>query len=120
MSEASTPPTSNILRVSSQTRGTAAIVNAEGDLDMATASMLSKALADAEAAGPERVVLDMSGVAFLASAGMTVLAEHHQRCQELGVPFVVVNPNRSTLRTLELTGMSDLLTIVPGIDHALA
>lgn len=123
MSEARTPPiaggSGELLRVSVETRGSAVIVAAVGELDLMTVPALSQALAEAWEASPGRLVLDIGAVTFLASVGMTVLAEHHQRGQQQDVPFIVVTDDRATLRTLQLTGMTDLLTIAPDLAAAL-
>lgn len=85
-----------------------------------TVPLLTRVLTDAWETSPERLVMDLSEVTFLASVGMTVLAEYHQKGQESHVPFVVVTDDRTTLRTLQLTGMTDILTIVPDLSAALA
>jgi anti-sigma B factor antagonist len=124
MSEAHTPGNAgkpgDLLRVSSTARGTTAVVTASGEVDLGTASALDDALTDVESwePRPTRTVLDMSGVTFVASVGLGVLTQHHWRCAELGMPLVVVTANRTTLRALEITGLTDLLTIVATQDEA--
>jgi anti-sigma B factor antagonist len=120
MTEAATEGPNDLLRVSSATRGTTVIVTAAGELDLMTAPTLQQALTAAWAAAPERLVLDLSKVTFLASVGMAVLAEHHQSGQAKNVPFFVVTADHTILRTLQLTGLADFLTILPDLQAALA
>lgn len=83
------------------------VLASSGELDLLTAPVLDRALCAAEGEAPA-VVVDLSGVAFLAVAGARVLqhaAERvgHTRCQSLGI----VAGNRHQQRVLKLTGLAE-------------
>ena len=91
------------------------VVQASGELDMLTAPRLSSQLDRAEAivVPPAPVVLDLSGLTFLGSAGLSVLVAHHERCAALGSKLQIRPGGRVVTRPLELTGLDQVLTVVP-------
>ena len=112
----------DLLAISRKDEATATIVNAGGEIDMSTAPLLSGALTELESAEerPARVVLDLGDVTFMSSDGLKVLNLHERRFAELGIGFVVVAAQRAVVHILEITGMSDVLTVVPDVERALA
>jgi anti-sigma B factor antagonist len=91
------------------------VVHVSGELDLLTAPRLSTQLDLAEAivVPPAPVVLDLTGLTFLGSAGLSVLIAHHRRCTELGSRLEIVPGGRAVTRPLAVTGLDQLLTIVP-------
>ena len=75
-----------------------------GDLDIASASVLSTALAVLADLGSRRVVLDLSGVAFMDCAGLGALLDADTR---LPGGLVLVGPSAPVRRLLGLTGLTD-------------
>jgi anti-sigma B factor antagonist len=109
------------LQVRHQIVDGAVVIHAVGDVDMATRGLLDRQLKTAETkvAPPAPVVLDLTGVVFLASMGLSLLVEHHERCAESGSRLVVVATDRAVLRPMQITGLDELLTIVPTVQAAL-
>ncbi|HYQ64556.1 STAS domain-containing protein [Actinophytocola sp.] len=91
------------------------VVRAVGEVDMLTAPRLSRQLDLAEAivVPPAPVVLDLTGLTFLASAGLSLLLAHDKRCTELGSSLAIVPGGRAVTRPLKLTGLDKLLTVTP-------
>ncbi|MFE9116689.1 STAS domain-containing protein [Streptomyces sp. NPDC007172] len=75
------------------------LLTAVGEIDMSNAAELAAALA--AAAGP--LVLDLTGVEYLDSAGLSVLFPHAERLQ------LVTNPLLDPVLTI--SGLSDLTTV---------
>ncbi|HEY2238108.1 MAG TPA: STAS domain-containing protein [Streptosporangiaceae bacterium] len=76
----------------------------KGEIDMSSAGEFRRALDDSQAAS--RLVLDLTGVDYLDSAGVKVLFDH------LGQqPEVMVSSGTVILRVLDLTGLRDQLAI---------
>jgi anti-anti-sigma factor len=92
----------------------AVIVRAIGEIDPASAPMLSAQLRLAEAAvvPPAPVILDLTGVTFIGSAGLSTLLDHHDRCAELGTRWQVVG-GRVVTRVVAVAGLAELLPVVP-------
>jgi anti-sigma B factor antagonist len=86
-----------------------------GDLDMATALGLDDAVAAALTANrPNRLVIDVGGLDFCDSSGIHALMRARDRAQLWAAGFVVTNPSGITRRTLEISGLLDVLTTVSG------
>jgi anti-sigma B factor antagonist len=97
--------------------GAAAVLRVTGALDLALAPQLQQMVDRAARDEPVLIVIDLSDLDFLASAGMAVLVRAHRR-----QPAVVrlVASSRIILRPLELTRLTDELIIHPTLDDALA
>lgn len=89
------------------------IVTAVGEIDLSSAPRLEQALAQgvADAAPPDIVVVDLSGVTFLDSTGLRVLVTAYEQCQEHGTPMGVLDPTAPVRRIMELTGLADRLVL---------
>ncbi len=55
-----------------------AVISVRGDIDALTAPQVTGQLLDVTAEQPSAVIVDFSGVEFLASAGITVLLSAHE------------------------------------------
>jgi anti-sigma B factor antagonist len=86
------------------------VVTLVGDIDAATVETFDEALA----AG-ERLVVDLTRVAFLSCAGVRSLLEANTRAE-----LAVVLGGHAVTRSLEATGADVLLEIHPGVGAALA
>jgi anti-anti-sigma factor len=91
------------------------VVQVGGELDMLTAPRLSAQLDRAEAivVPPAPVVLDLTALTFLGSAGLAVLLAHHERCAELGSTLRIRAGTEVVTRTLAMTSLDRVLNIVP-------
>lgn len=105
--------------VSEQWVGEIAVVAAAGVVDMLTAPQLEEALRKAVGNKPEGLVVDLTAVEFLASAGMGVLVAAHDAADE-GTRFCVVADGPATSRPLKLVGIADIVPLYPTLDEALA
>lgn len=95
------------------------MVSATGVVDMLTAPQLEEALRTAVGNSPEGLVVDLSAVDFLASAGMGVLVAAHDSAAE-GTRFCVVADGPATSRPLKLVGIADIVPLYATLDDALA
>ena len=83
-------------------------VVADGELDAASAGTLASALDEATAAGTG-IALDLSGVSFIDSSGLRVIAAEVQRANAAGAPFAVSDASDAVRRIFEMTGLTSLL-----------
>jgi anti-anti-sigma factor len=95
------------------------IVVVKGEIDLMTVARLSDTLSSEMALGPSALVLDLEGVDFLASMGITALALAEREAAEKGIGLRVVATGRNTLRPLQITGMTELLDVYASRDEAL-
>ena len=99
--------------------GQVAVVAASGDLDMLTAPQLRDAIEGALGKTPAGLIVDLSKVEFLGSAGMQVLMETHNQTDGTDTRFAVVADGTATSRPLKITGIADLIDLFSSLDVAL-
>lgn len=85
---------------------------------MLTAPQLREAIEAALAKDPAGLIVDLSKVDFLGSAGMQVLMEAHNQTGDK-VRFAVVAEGAATSRPLKITGIADLVALFSSLDAAL-
>ena len=107
-------------QVSHEQHDDTVIVRASGELDAFSTDRLVKHLdAAAEATPPPSAVLvDMTGITYLSSAGIATLILHTQRHAERGRRLRVVADHAAVLRTITLTGADNAIDIVPTLEDA--
>ncbi|MCG8919265.1 STAS domain-containing protein [Actinokineospora sp. PR83] len=94
--------------------GSAVVVPVGDRVDTDTLS----AVADHIPTRPAAIVLDLTAVSFLDSAGLSLLVTEHNRCAEHGVPLRLVADTSVVNRPIELTGLDRLLDIHPTVESA--
>ena len=112
-----TSPTS--CAIEQRSVGDIRVVSVTGTVDMLTAPQLEEAIGAAAKHSPAALVVDLSAVEFLASAGMGILVAAHGELSP-GVRFVVVADGPATSRPLKLVGIADVVDLYPTLDEAIA
>ncbi len=87
------------------------LVDVRGEVDLYTGPMLWDRMSAAVDGGPRRVVMDIGGVSFMDSTGISVIVMALRRLREDGGVLVVRSPSRSIFKLLELTGVASLVTV---------
>jgi anti-sigma B factor antagonist len=90
-----------------------ATVAASGQIDLATAPQLAKALAQARSEGTSEIVVDLSAVDFMDSAGVRVLVQAARESTEAGVQLFLQGAQGWVARVLEITGVAGFLPPPP-------
>jgi anti-sigma B factor antagonist len=104
--------------------GRAVVLHLAGELDMVTAPGFAEQVqyhvTERDQDGRSMsVVLDLSGVTFLGSAGLAVLAQARNLALARAVNVQVVAASRTVLRPMEVTGLDKVLTVVPDVATAI-
>ncbi len=89
--------------------GSSLTIALEGRLDTTTAPELEKLLSG-EIGGVEELVIDMSALDYLSSAGLRVLLGAQKTMNKQG-SMKVVHVNETIMEIFEVTGFSEILTI---------
>ena len=97
----------------------ALVVHVTGEIDMATATQLGEALQEAVTAHAHLVV-DMSGVTFLDSTGLTVIIAAHRAALHRDGTLVLAGLAPAQKRLLAITGTDTVLACYPSTEAALA
>jgi anti-sigma B factor antagonist len=95
------------------------VVQLNGELDLYNAHVVREQLQNAVAAGPKRVVLDLSGVSFIDSTGLGVLIEARTLMTDRDA-FQLVSPGVEARRALAISGLDRLFVIHESLEAALA
>ncbi|MGZ4564255.1 MAG: STAS domain-containing protein [Mycobacterium sp.] len=97
----------------------AVVLTVSGEVDMLSSPHLAEAIQTALATKPAALVVDLSKVDFLASAGMTVLVTA-QAETEPPTQFAVVANGSATSRPIKLMGIDSVLALYSSLDDALS
>jgi anti-sigma B factor antagonist len=100
------------LKLESEVSGDTASVVIRGEVDMATAPQLREELIGLVDSGVTRIVLDCRELTFLDSSGIGVLIAVHKLVDEPGA-LTLEAPPPHVRKVLDLTGVSEHVTIVP-------
>jgi anti-anti-sigma factor len=110
-----------LMRVRCDGQGEAVVVHVGGEVDLVTAPRLAGELISAEeqSVPPTRLVIDLTEVTFLASAGLQVLLEYELRCRTTNIELFVVVHEGSVARTMAMMGLTEVLAVRPSLAEAL-
>ena len=81
----------------------------DGRLDTTTAPSLEKNINE-DIEGTKDLILDMSGLEYISSAGLRVLLGAQKKMQKIG-SMKLKNVSEEVMDVLEMTGFADILTI---------
>ncbi|MEV7420652.1 STAS domain-containing protein [Streptomyces sp. NPDC089919] len=100
------------LTVDVATRPQHVLVTVAGDLDIDTRTDVTQLIDELPLEG-RTLTLDMSGVTFMDSSGLSLLLDLRRRVEDEGAGLELAAPSFHTLRVLDLTGTRRLFTIRP-------
>ena len=95
------------------------MVSVAGEIDLATAPVLQDALDGVLTVYPTALIIDLSEVEFLGSAGLQILAATHDKLKD-STRLAVVADGPATSRPIQLTGLNEIFTLFSTLDEALA
>ncbi len=90
-----------------------------GELDISSAAGVENRLLELERQEPSRLILDLRGVSFIDSTGLSMLINADGRARKAGRRLTVVAGDgvpRKVLRTVGLDDRLDVLTDLPSAD----
>jgi anti-sigma B factor antagonist len=99
--------------------GDAYLVAVTGEVDIFTAPELEERVSAAVGAGASRLVVDLREATFIDSSSLGVLIGAHRRLEEQGGRVIVVCDNPAIVKTLKITGLDGVFTLVDTLDGAL-
>jgi anti-sigma B factor antagonist len=116
------PDRADLLQVERRRVGDAHVVTVAGEVDPATVDVLRGAVAEA-LDDPETgaVVVDLTAVSFLGSAGLKALVDARAGASHRNEPLrLVVDSARPVTRPLEVSGLDQVLATFEDLESALA
>jgi anti-anti-sigma factor len=103
------------LLVTVSAQGTTTTISLAGELDLAEQPAMRKAINDALECTPECVVLDLSRLDFIDSAGIHAVIELHRRSEQQHTRLVIVPGAPQVQHSFELIGLTEILPFL--FDH---
>jgi anti-sigma B factor antagonist len=114
-SDTAEAPFDDVITLSTSTGDEGTVtVTVVGEVDTFTAPVLRSSLDTQLEQQPRELVIDLSGVQFLGSAGLAVLVETQKAARSRDVGLRLIATTRAVTRPLEVTGLIDLFTIGDG------
>jgi anti-sigma B factor antagonist len=96
------------------------VVAAPEEIDITNAPDLRAALLAGAAAGPGRLVADMTRTRFCDSSGLHALLAAHKRAQADGGELLLAIPDVAVLRVFAITGIDRMIPSFTSLHDALA
>jgi len=97
-----------------------AVIAVDGEIHVSTAPEFSGVLAEAIESGRTSLVLDLSGVMFIDSTGLSVLLTALRRVTRAGGAMALVCRNPTVLRLFEITKLDTTFGIHAALEPAIA
>ena len=98
----------------------ASVVRLIGELDAEDAPAVRTLLAEQVLRGTGNLVVDLSGLTFLDSAGLAALVAAHKGTRSAGTSLLLAAPRPAIVRILSITGLDSLLVRTASVEDALA
>ncbi|WP_236789094.1 STAS domain-containing protein [Amycolatopsis sp. GM8] len=111
-------PNGQTVHVAVEKHGEAAVLAVSGEIDMVTAPEFEDHLLSAVREQPATLIVDLCGVDFLGSAGLSALVVAYREAGER-TKFRVVAQSSTTARPLQLTGLDQEIPVFTTRDDAL-
>jgi anti-sigma B factor antagonist len=102
-----------------RTEGQATVVAVTGELDLASSPELEQRLEQFYAANSELLVIDLRGLEFMDSTGLSVIVSAQQKLIDAGRRLIIVRGPQQVQRLLDLTGVAERLELVDTPDEVL-
>jgi anti-sigma B factor antagonist len=96
----------------------AAVVAVSGELDHHTAPELTRALRDIPFTPDTPTVIDLTGLTYCDSTGITVLVTAYQRANQQDSGLVIAGLDVALMRVFQIVGIDQILTFAPTVADA--
>ncbi|KUH40381.1 MULTISPECIES: STAS domain-containing protein [Streptomyces] len=96
------------------------VLRVVGELDHHTAPRLTEALDGVPSSATRGLVIDLSGLTYCDSTGITVLVTTYHRAGAVGCPLVLSGLGDDLTRVFHTIGLDQVFTLRPTTDAAVA
>ncbi|MFE4173395.1 STAS domain-containing protein [Streptomyces sp. NPDC056909] len=98
----------------------ATVVAVTGELDHHTARELTQAIEETPFGSDAPVVIDLTGLTYCDSTGITVLVAAYNRARQADAQLVLVGLNADLTRVFRIVGLDQLFSFQPTVEHAIS
>jgi anti-anti-sigma factor len=95
------------------------VLDIKGEVDAYTAKVLDKTLMDLLNKGQLRIVMDVSEMSFISSAGIRAILYAHREAVQLGGVVRIAGPTDRIRRIFEIAGFPELIEITDELQEAI-
>jgi len=95
------------------------VVAVSGELDLASSATLDQQLTRMLDAAAALVVVDLRGLEFMDSTGLSTLVKAHQRAEQAGKRFALIRGSQQVQRLLSLTGVEERMVLADSPEELL-
>ena len=107
------------MRIEEQKDGQVTVVGLTGRLDAATSAEVEKRLLKLIGAGERRLLLDLTGLEYVASVGLRVLIVATKRLQSVDGRIVLCGLSQPVMEVFDIAGFTNILGIVASREDAM-
>ena len=107
------------MEIREEARGNVCLLTVSGRLDSSSAASL-EAVLPARIQTHERVLLDLSGVAYVSSAGLRVFLIGAKAARAAGHRLALAGLSDSVREVFDISGFTALFTLAPDVDAAIS
>ena len=108
------------MKITQRVEGDVTVFLPEGRIDTQAADEMDQALQAAVAGGIHKIVVDMSGVDYISSAGLRSLAAVLVKCRDEGGDMKLAALNKRVTRVFNIVGFDLLMSLHGTTDAAIA
>jgi anti-sigma B factor antagonist len=98
--------------------GCPTVVKLVGEADTTNRQALAEVLAAETGKKPPRLLLDISGLAFIDSAALHEIIRAHRALRSEGCQMALVSPTHSVTRILQLSGIDQVIPVQASDEEA--
>ena len=107
------------MEITAEKHGEKLVLHFEGQLDTGTAPQ-AEVEVNQHLENSQHLVFNLEKTTFVSSAGLRVFLATAKKIKAAGGSFVVCNANAVVQEILDISGFSQILTIKPNLEEALA
>jgi anti-sigma B factor antagonist len=97
------------ITVKTWAEGDVSVVSLSGELDLTNIERVQSVIGDVLAGGTQRLVIETSGLQFMDSSGLALLANVARKIPEIELR----DPSPIVRRLIDLTGLAEILNVSP-------
>ncbi len=98
--------------------GTGVVLEPQGRIDSSTSKSFEERLMQALDRGPTAVIVDLSNVEYVSSAGLRVLLVAAKKIKSAGNQLILCGLSSHIREVFDISGFSAIFVIVGGLDDA--
>ncbi|WP_299535880.1 STAS domain-containing protein [uncultured Streptomyces sp.] len=96
------------------------VLTVTGELDYHTSTRLHQALDDVPLAPGTGLVIDLAGLTYCDSTGITLLVTAYQRAEAIGARFSLAATSPDLLRVFHIVGLDQVFSLQPTTEQAIS